>query len=236
MNIRRPTANNRNCHKRTQGPQRNPSRSGSLWSLCSLMAVLSYVLAAPVHAATNLIAVDEIPPLVPPRGEIAPGFWEQYGSWVVFGALGLLVLAGVAVWLLLRPKRPPVITPPAIQAQEELQSLRGQAESGVVLSRVSGILRHYFSLSLGLPPAERTTSEFCSTLVALPQVSPELSATVSDFLRECDERKFAPVPPQPPLDAVEVAAKLIQRAEESLTALAQTGPSPVAPAPRAHDR
>jgi len=167
---------------------------------------------------------------VPPRGEIAAGFWDQYSSWVILGVVVLLVLASALVWFLTRPKPPPIITPAATVAQQALEPLREQDENGVVLSRVSRILRHYFSLSFGLPPAERTTTEFCGALADVPQLGPELSATVSDFLRQCDQRKFAPSQPQPPLGAVSIAVKLIQEAERSRTVSAQAGqglrPSP----------
>jgi hypothetical protein len=175
------------------------------------------------------MSADEIPPLVPPRGEIAPGFWDQYGSWVIVGLVLLLVLASALVWFLTRPKPPPIITPAGFVAQQALEPLREQNENGVVLSSVSRILRHYFSLSFGLPPAERTTTEFCGALASVTQLSPELSATVSDFLRQCDQRKFGPSQPQPPMGAVSIAFKLIQEAERSRTASAQASQGPPGP-------
>jgi hypothetical protein len=198
------------------------------------VAVLSVILPTALHAATNLISADEIPPLAPPRGEIAPGFWEQNASWVLFGGLFVVLLAGLLIWRLLRPKPPPVIMPPALEARRQLESLRAQAESGAVLSHVSRILRHYFSLTFGLPPAERTTTEFSSALAAMPQVGPELSGSVSEFLRQCDQRKFAPSPPQPPMGAVATAAKLIERAEATRVLPVPAGPPPLAA--RSHAR
>ena len=133
------------------------------------------------------------------------------------------------LWALLRPKPPPVITPPAIEAQQQLQSLSAQMESGEVLSHVSRILRHYFSLTFGLPPAERTTTEFSRALAALPEVGPDLSGSVNDFLRQCDQRKFAPSPPQPPMGAIAAASKLIDRAETVRTAIARANRPPLDP-------
>ncbi len=181
----------------------------------SLFGAASLVLAfrGSLPAATNLISADQIPPLQPPRGEIGPGFWEQYGSWVWLGIGLLLLVVCILIWRLTRPKPPPVIPPAGVQARQALEPLDAQPETGAVLSRVSQVVRHYFSLSFGLPPAERTTTEFSSALAASPQVSPELSAAVSDFLRKCDQRKFALAPPPMPLGAVATAVKLIEQAE-----------------------
>ena len=166
-----------------------------------------------VQGDTNLISADQIPALRPPRGELPPGFWELHGSWVVLGAVIVLLAVGVLIWLWMRFQPAPVTTPPAIQARLALEALRQQAETGAVLSRVSQVLRQYFILAFALPPAELTTAEFCRALQGTSQVGPELSVTVADFLRECDQRKFAPTAPLPPLGAVSTAAELIGRAE-----------------------
>ena len=180
------------------------------WSLVALFSVL----AASLHAATNLAAFEEgIPTLPqPPRPEIPPTLWEQYGFWIVILGILLMLLLAVAVWLLLRPK-PPVIEPAAVRARHELEPLRQQAENGAVLSRVSQVLRHYFAGAFNLPPQELTTTEFCRLISGSEQVGPELSTGMGDFLRECDRRKFAPLPVLPPLGAVGQAAKLIEQGE-----------------------
>jgi hypothetical protein len=168
---------------------------------------------------------EALPALRPPRAEIPPSFWELHSSLVV--CLGALLLCAVAVgiWLLCRPK-PAAVVPPKVQAQHELEPLRSQPEDGVLLSRVSQVLRHYVAAAFGLPPAELTTSEFCHTLEGLEPVGPELSAAFSDFLRRCDERKFAPSPPQPPLGAVAQASRLIELTEARRTAAAQLASAP----------
>ncbi len=145
-------------------------------------------------ADTNPAALDAIARLRPPRGEIPPTFWEQYGLWVMVAACLLLGLAGAAVWFFNRPGQP---IPLALEAQAR-QALRGlpqQPEDGVVLSGVSQILKRYVAAAFGLPAGELTTSEFCRALAGHEPVGPELSAAFADFLRHCDERKFAPRPP-----------------------------------------
>ena len=101
---------------------------------------------------------------------------------------------GVAIWWATRPK-PPVIIPPEVQARGDLESLRKLAEDGRVLSKVSQAVRRYFGAAFALPPGELTTAEFCRAMAANDQVGSELSTTTSDFLRRCDERKFAPDAP-----------------------------------------
>jgi hypothetical protein len=171
-------------------------------------------------AATNESASEEtFPPLPrPPRPEIPPTVWEQYGVWIVIlGVLLLAMLAGV-VWWLTRPK-PPVIEPAAVRARHELEPLRQRAENGLVLSRVSQVLRHYVAGAFNLPPEELTTTEFCRALARSEQVGPELSTEMGEFLRECDRRKFAVLPILPPLGAVAQAAKFIEQAEVRRTQL-----------------
>src|SRR6516162_4252211 len=76
----------------------------------SALLCLSLSHLLPALAATNSSDADEIPPLSPPRGEIPPGFWEQYGAWAVLGGAVLLVAVLFFIWRLTRPK-PPIIVP-----------------------------------------------------------------------------------------------------------------------------
>lgn len=179
-------------------------------------------------AGTNLISADKIPPLRPPRGEVPPGFWDLYSSWVIAGAAIVLLLCGLLIWLWMRPKPPPLITPPAIQARRALEPLRLQTETGALLSQVSQVVRHYFSVAYALPPAEMTTTEFCRALAGLKSVDSELTNEVVEFLRQCDERKFAAIPPRPPLRAAVAAERFIEKSEaarlSTLQARGEAGP------------
>src|SRR5436309_12740564 len=109
-----------------------------IWIVTSLFVPLA---PAVLLADTNPVSSDEIPPLRAPRGEIPPTFWEQYGQWVIVGTVVVVVVACVAIWFLTRPS-PPVVIAAAIQARRALEPLCGPAEDGVVLSKVSQILRH----------------------------------------------------------------------------------------------
>ena len=158
-------------------------------------------------------STNDIPPLRPPHAEIPPTFWEQHTASVGLVGFALLALLGVAIWLATRPK-PPVLIPPEVQACGDLESLRKLAEDGRVLSKVSQAVRRYFGAAFALPSGELTTAEFCRAMAANDQVGPELSTTTSDFLRRCDERKFAPDAPPAATGAAEYALKLVEQAEQ----------------------
>ena len=164
-------------------------------------------------AATNSNLPADIPPLRPPRGEIPPSFWEQHGGWVIAGGCVALLVVAAAIWWLTRPKAAAVLAPET-QARQGLESLLGQPEEGLMLSRISQILRHYVIASFSLAPGEYTTAEFCALIETRHEIGGELASALSQFLRHCDQRKFAPVLPQPPLAAVNQALALIDLAEK----------------------
>ena len=181
-----------------------------------------FLLAAPTlcAAATNVPAHEEIPPLRPPRAEIPPSFWEQYGFVTIILGVLLLALVCVVIWVLTRPK-PPVAVPPEIEARRALEPLRGRPEDCLLLSRVSQVLRHYVATAFGLPPGELTTAEFGLAIAGRAEIGPELVSVLTDLLRQCDERKFSRPAPAPPLSAVAYALKLIDQSQARRAALTQ---------------
>ena len=183
-----------------------------------VLALLSSALPLP---AASLTSPDDIPPLRPPHAEIPPTFWEQYSLWVILFGVLLLGLVCAAAWLMTRSK-PPVVVPPEVQARQALEPLRQQPEDGALLSRVSRILRRYVIAAFGLPPGELTTTEFCRAIAGHDQIGPDLSVVLSEFLRQCDQRKFSPPTPAPPFSAVAQALKLIDQAQSRRLALAQS--------------
>jgi hypothetical protein len=192
-----------------------PSGFG-LW-IWPFLLLVPFALALPSSPDPN-----DIPPLRPPHGELPPGFWERYGPWSLAAVLLLVVLVAGILRLILRPK-PPLLVPPAEAARTALEPLRQQPEDGALLSRVSQIVRHYFAAAFSLPPEELTTTEFCRALADTSRPGPELSTAVAEFLRQCDQRKFAAPSPAPPLSAVAQATKLIDEAQAKL---AQPPPAP----------
>ena len=188
---------------------------------------LLLLLAMPLWAADTTNSLPEpIPALLPPREEIPPGFWEQHGLWVILVAGILVCLLAVALWWLTLPKAV-VPMPPAEAARRALEPLRSRPEDGLLLSQVSQVLRRYIMAAFGMPEAELTTSEFCQAIDANTKIEPVLAADLGQFLRGCDELKFAPAAARPPAAAVDRALEFIERAEARLRALREVS----APAP-----
>ncbi|MDB6122312.1 MAG: hypothetical protein JWQ71_1305 [Pedosphaera sp.] len=180
--------------------------SGKLrsWVLAISFGFISYsVLAAEEDAATLLR---------PPRGELHPSVWEQYG-WLV-GSAAILVLIMVALWIawLRRSKPTPAVSAAAL-ARRDLEVLRGRSEDDSVVTHVSRILRQYIISAFYLPRAELTTAELFKLLPSRPQTSATLTAAIHNFLRQCDERKFSPTPPIPQAGVVDKALELVEHIE-----------------------
>lgn len=174
------------------------------------------IAAARLGAAEDLASSNALPALLPPRAALPPTFWEQYGWWVIPAAILLLIIAAVLAFVLWRSQTQAVAVP-AVEARRKLEPLRQHPESGAMLSLVSQVLRRYFAASFKLPPEEMNTAECCRAIAGHPQMGTELSAALAEFLRACDQRKFAPAAAAgsvPPLDAVSGALKLIEQAEE----------------------
>jgi hypothetical protein len=167
-------------------------------------------LAVPLAAQSP---TNGLPALAPPYGEIPQTFWEQHGIALLVVMVAVLALTGVALWTLLRPP-PPALAPPATRARETLAKLQRQPESGEVLSGISQALRRYFTAVFHLPPHELTTAEFSSVLANQSALEPELARSISSFLIECDQRKFSPGHPAPPLEAAGRALEIVSQIEQ----------------------
>jgi hypothetical protein len=75
------------------------------------------------------------------------------------------------------------------------------------------VLRHYVVAAFELPSNELVTSEFLRVLAGHEKIGPELAAAVGEFLRRCDEHKFAPFRPPAPLGAAARAQELVELGE-----------------------
>lgn len=156
--------------------------------------------------------------LRPPRGEIPASFWEQHGPWILAGAVLLTAVLGLAAWFVTRPKAV-VPVPLATLAKQELESLRQLPEDGLLLSRVSQIVRRYFAAMFYLSTGEQTTAEFCKSVQQDGKVSSGLAKKVCEFLVHCDIRKFAPAAPPGPSGAVEQALAILDLAQNRVAEL-----------------
>lgn len=191
-------------------------------SLIWLWAI--YFVAGKLGVAANFGEPEAIPKLQPPHAEIPPTFWEQHGVTVVLGSLVVLGLLGLLIRRIARPL-PKLDTPPEARARWALEALHSKPEDGELLSRVSQILRGYFGAVFPLPPGELTTTEFCRAADTCPAIGAELAASVGEFLRECDRRKFASAPPAGEAEAVGRALALVEKGEARR---AQFRPAPIA--------
>lgn len=161
---------------------------------------------------SNLALAQPPPGLRPPRGEIGPTFWEQHG-WLVIIIAFFVVVAVTAVLILLTRPRRGRMEPPEAVARRSLAALRDRAEDGVLIMEVSRIFRRYVLFAFDLPPEELTTAELNKTLQSLPNAEPALAAAIGDFLRQCDEDKFAPRALPPRMNAVARALELLEKVE-----------------------
>jgi len=191
----------RNIQHSTFNIQRPLARRGSLrlgcWALnveCSVFLILT-LSALSVFGQTN---TNSLPALAPPLPEMPPTFLEQPAAVIKEHPGTALIITGVAVLALvlvlfkmLLRKEVPMLAP-EIAARQALAKLQSQQEDGKVLSEISQVLRRYIVAAFGLPVTEMTTAEFCAALAGSEKVGMELARTISSFLRECDERKFAP--------------------------------------------
>ncbi len=184
---------------------------------CSMfpLMIIFLAVALPLHGQSN-----DLPLLSPPYGDLPPTLWEQHGTFFVFAGLGAIVLVVLGLCLMFRP-RPKIIIPSNVQARGALNNLRQQPEDGVVLSRVSQVVRHYFSDVFQLSPGELTTTEFCREISGNEKIGSELSTATANFLRDCDDRKFSQASVWVPLDAANRALNLVAQAEQRRAQLQQ---------------
>ena len=169
-------------------------------------------------ASTNALDPNAIPPLRPPHAELPPSLWEQHSLLVILCSAGLFLMIGALVWFFVRPK-PVVPVPPEAEARRALEPLRQKPEDGALLSRVSQVLRKYIVEAYHLPAEETTTTEFCRMIATDGRLGHELASAAADFLRQCDQRKFSPPVPAPPLSAVDQALGIIERSQARLKVL-----------------
>lgn len=187
----------------------NKAQSGIRYSAFALFALFR---SGASLVAANLDPADEKLVLAPAHPEIPPSFWEAYGVWLILGALLLIGIAVLLGWLWLRPKTPTAI-PIEVLTREKLSSLRQRPDDGQTLSEISRCFRNYLAVAFELPPEEMTTSEFCQLLSRSEKVNPKLATQAGEFLRHCDEVKFAPTAAPARMGAAESALQLVDAGE-----------------------
>ena len=173
-----------------------------------LPASILFLPFAVLAADTNAL-----PTLAPAYGELPPTFWEQHEAAVIVVGFAVIAVAFLFLRMWLRPKSQ-IVLPPVVLARQTLEKLKSQPEDGKTLSEVSQCLRRYFSDTFNLPNQELTTAEFCTVIGTSSQIHAELAATISNFLCECDVRKFSPTKSAQPISAAKRALELVALAEK----------------------
>jgi hypothetical protein len=182
-----------------------------------------FVFAVILFAVPRLFAqasTNALPALAPPYGEIPPTFEERFnpatksGQAIIIFIVVLAVLLFFVIWKKLHPPPPPTL-PPEIVAREALAKLLRQPEDGKILSEVSHILRRYVAAAFKWPSGEMTTAEFSAALAGSEKIGAERAQTISNFLRECDERKFSPASQPVSLNAASRALELVALVENA---------------------
>jgi hypothetical protein len=185
---------------RSEGPQtvwiaragrtsKRPEGRAPIWAA----RTIAWLALAP---ATLLAATNEIPPLRPPRGEITVPTGNERGWLVVVAIVVLLAIVALCLKWLVR-SRPGRKVPPEIAACQALERLRERPEDAALAVEVSGIVRTYLRSALKLPPEELTTAELEEALREYAALDGDLVVATIEFLRYCDQVKFAPARPSP---------------------------------------
>ena len=178
----------------------------------SVLLILAVSASLSALAQANSTGTNAAPYLAPPYGEIAPTFWELHATAVIVSAIVLVLVVALAIVLALQPRKiaPPA---PALVARKELAKLANRPEDGACLSAVSQVVRRYFISAFRLSNGELNTAEFSAAMAGRPEIGPDLAIPVTNFLRQCDERKFSPKPVPTPLGAVTQAENFLAQAE-----------------------
>jgi len=174
-------------------------------------------------------STNTLPALAPAYGEIPPTLWERFSSIIIILGAVIIIIVAVIAWLI-HCAEPPYLLPSKVLARLALLDLQAKPEDGNLLSAVSQNLRRYIMAAYSFPEREMTTTEFCAVLADDGQFGPDLAKAIGDFLRECDQRKFARNKSATPLKAAARALEFINQMEKrqmSLTTANETTPPPV---------
>jgi hypothetical protein len=160
--------------------------------LAKYLALLSVGLS--LAFGTNVNGPSQ---LRPEHGELAFSGGAQNAIFILLGTALVIAAVGLGIALLMRTK-PAAITSKDDLVRRALENLRGRAEDDALVVEVSRIVRGYVIYAFGLPPGELTSAEIARALGSLTPPRQELFGTITNFLQQCDEKKFAPAsPPQP---------------------------------------
>jgi hypothetical protein len=177
-------------------------------------------------ATAGAIDTNKIPELRPPLPELPPTWWATHLWQVVGTTLVVFAVALALVRLFFRPCLTRELQAETL-ARTALEQLRHAPDDEATAAEVGRHLRRFVQAKLGLPFGELTTDETVRTLASRVTPSPPaLGVRLEALLRECDARRFAPVPPtgQPGLAAR--ALELVVQIESFAQPTVQSGSEP----------
>lgn len=133
----------------------------------------------------------ELHDILPP--EVIPGPPE----WIPWAIIGLLVLAGIAGFLLWKKRQPAKDAPlpdPRLVARKALQDLAGRLE---VLApkafgiEISAISRQFIESVLQIESTRQTSEEFLADPRTRERLPSDARKQLDDFVKHCDALKYA---------------------------------------------
>jgi hypothetical protein len=180
----------------------------------------------PCSAAAATAGPDSLSLPRPLGDELPLSFWDQH-RWLIL-VVSAAVLVGLAALALAmrRPRKLPAPEPPYAIARSALEALRARPVDGSTVSATSHAVKQYVMAVFALGEAELTSAELERALESSSNATPELRSAIAQFLRRCDEWKFAPLPPDAQFRPVETGLELIQRIENESRKPALSNPLP----------
>lgn len=151
---------------------------------------------------------EAIPPLRPPRAELAPSAMKKE-LWPWFAALGAAGVAATLAW----PRRVRVVAgePAIVRAKRELAKCSDAAA-------IADVLRRYAGSAFELSGQGQTGEEVVAHLARHPRWQPELAARLTAFFSAVETMKFAPTSPAPDTDKLRSEAGALLADLETLRA------------------
>lgn len=112
---------------------------------------------------------------------------------LVIGSIFFLVVVGGMYWFLKKKKKTPPLSPreAALQALFKMKEKIMEGSDHQFGMLVSGLLRNYLSVALGLAAPRQTTEEFLETLRTNSSFTTAEQESLKVFLQQSDLLKFA---------------------------------------------
>jgi hypothetical protein len=201
-----------------------PKASRGLWRAFLALGILSSLAAS--HTMAQMPGQFQPPPPLPhPKLPLGPDVAAPIPWWLLWciGAV-VILLMGLLVWLLLRPK-PLAVVPPrqpltsTLRALAELKARAASLPPAEVSHRVSSILRRYLQDRYAVKTVSRTTPEIFSGLrhfepgVPIPRAEGVWKERFAPVAQLCDDLSFMPVP-HSSQEAITLIENAISRVEE----------------------